>query len=89
MADLLRRLQDALSEHYSVERELGRGGMAVVFLAQDLKHHRPVAIKTLRPELSQSLGTERFLREIEVAAQLNHPHILPVFDSGVADDLLY
>ena len=89
MPDLLDRLQDALSERYSVERELGRGGMAVVFLARDLKHRRPVAIKILRPELSQSLGTERFLREIELAAQLTHPHILPVFDSGVADELLY
>jgi len=63
--------------------------MAVVFLAEDLKHHRRVAIKVLKPELSQSLGTDRFLREIEIAAQLTHPHILPVFDSGAADGLLY
>jgi serine/threonine-protein kinase len=59
--------------------------MAVVFLARDLKHQRPVAIKVLRPELSQSLGQDRFLREIEVAGELTHPHILPVFDSGAAD----
>jgi serine/threonine-protein kinase len=89
MSDLLNRLQTALADRYSIERELGRGGMAVVFLAEDLKHHRRVAIKVLKPELSQSLGTDRFLREIEVAAQLTHPHILPVFDSGAADGLLY
>ena len=89
MADLLNRLQQALADRYAIERELGRGGMAVVFLAGDLKHHRRVALKVLRPELSQSLGTDRFLREIEVAAQLTHPHILPVFDSGAADGLLY
>jgi serine/threonine protein kinase len=89
MTDLLNRLQQALTARYAVERELGRGGMAVVFLAEDLKHHRRVAIKVLKPELSQSLGTDRFLREIEVAAQLTHPHILPVFDSGAADGLLY
>jgi serine/threonine protein kinase len=89
MADLLNRLRRALADLYAVERELGRGGMAVIMLARDLKHQRLVAIKVLRPELSQSLGTDRFLREIEVAAQLTHPHILPVFDSGAADGLLY
>ena len=89
MADLLNRLQRALGDRYAVERELGRGGMAVVVLARDLKHQRQVAIKVLRPELSQSLGPDRFLREIEVAAQLTHPHILPVFDSGAAEELLY
>ena len=89
MANLLNRLQQALADRYAIERELGRGGMAVVFLAEDLKHHRRVAIKILKPELSQSVGTDRFLREIEVAAQLTHPHILPVFDSGAADGLLY
>jgi serine/threonine protein kinase len=82
-------LTDALRDRYRIERELGRGGMAVVMLARDLKHQRRVAIKVLRPELSQSLGTDRFLREIEVAAQLTHPHILPVFDSGAANGLLY
>jgi serine/threonine protein kinase len=89
MVDLLNCLRQALADRYAIERELGRGGMAVVFLAEDLKHHRRVAIKVLKPELSQSLGTDRFLREIEVAAQLTHPHILPVFDSGAADGLLY
>jgi serine/threonine protein kinase len=89
MSDLLSRLQQALADRYAIEREVGRGGMAVVFLAEDLKHHRRVAIKVLKPELSQSLGPDRFLREIEVAAQLTHPHILPVFDSGAADGLLY
>ena len=82
MSDLLHRLQQSLADRYAVERELGRGGMAVVMLARDRKHQRQVAIKVLRPELSQSLGTDRFLREIEVAARLTHPHILPVFDSG-------
>ena len=89
MSDLLNRLQHALADRYAMERELGRGGMAVVFLAEDLKHHRRVAIKVLKPELSQSLGPDRFLREIQIAAQLTHPHILPVFDSGAADGLLY
>ena len=89
MADLLSRVQAALGDCYGIERELGRGGMAVVYLANDLKHRRRVAIKVLKPELSQSLGTERFLREIEIAAQLTHPHILPLHDSGEADGLLY
>jgi tetratricopeptide (TPR) repeat protein len=89
MGNPLTRLQQSLADRYAVERELGRGGMAVVMLARDLKHQRQVAIKVLRPELSQSLGTDRFLREIEVATQLAHPHILPVFDSGAADGLLY
>ncbi|MGH7497263.1 MAG: serine/threonine-protein kinase [Gemmatimonadales bacterium] len=89
MANPLNRLQQSLADRYAIERELGRGGMAVVMLAHDLRHQRQVAIKVLRPELSQSLGTDRFLREIQVAAQLTHPHILPVFDSGAADGLLY
>jgi tetratricopeptide (TPR) repeat protein len=89
MGNPLTRLQQSLADRYAIERELGRGGMAVVMLARDLKHQRQVAIKVLMPELSQSLGTDRFLREIEVAAQLTHPHILPVFDSGAADGLLY
>ena len=86
---LLEQLTTALGDRYRVERELGRGGMAVVFLAEDLKHHRPVAIKLLKPELSAVLGSERFLREIEIAAALQHPHILPLYDSGEAAGLLY
>jgi tetratricopeptide (TPR) repeat protein len=83
------RLAAALSDRYRVERELGAGGMATVYLAEDLKHHRPVAIKVLRPELADAIGPGRFLREIEIAARLQHPHILPVHDSGEADGLLY
>ena len=86
---LLEQLHAALTGRYAIERELGRGGMAVVFLAHDLKHHRPVAIKVLRPELALALGAERFLREIEIAARLTHPHILPLFDSGEAGGFLY
>jgi eukaryotic-like serine/threonine-protein kinase len=87
--DLLDQLGAALGERYRIERELGHGGMAIVFLAEDLKHRRPVAIKLLKPELSAILGTERFLREIEIAATLQHPHILPLYDSGQAAGLLY
>ena len=87
--DLRAQLTAALGERYRVERELGQGGMAVVFLAEDLKHHRPVAIKLLKPELSAALGSERFLREIAIAAALQHPHILPLYDSGEVDGLLY
>jgi serine/threonine-protein kinase len=87
--DTRARLQQALTDRYSIDREIGSGGMAVVYLAQDLKHHRNVAIKVLRPELSVAMGPERFLREIEVAAQLNHPNILGLHDSGEADGLLY
>jgi serine/threonine protein kinase/Flp pilus assembly protein TadD len=83
------RLQTALADRYRVERELGHGGMATVYLARDRKHSRPVAIKVLHPELSVSLGSERFLREIEIAASLSHPHILTLIDSGEADSLLY
>jgi serine/threonine-protein kinase len=89
MTDLLDRLQQALADRYRIEREIGSGGMATVYLAEDLKHHRPVAIKVLRPELAAALGAERFLREIEVTAGLTHPHILPLFDSGEADGFLY
>jgi eukaryotic-like serine/threonine-protein kinase len=89
MAEIQRRLQDVLSDRYRIEREAGRGGMATVFLAHDLKHHRRVAIKVLHPELAAVLGPERFLREIEIAASLTHPHILPLHDSGEADGLLY
>ncbi len=89
MTDLLQRLQVGLAGHYQPERPLGEGGMAVVFLATDLKHQRQVAVKVLRPELSVVIGAERFLREIRVTAQLQHPHILPLYDSGAIGDLLY
>jgi serine/threonine protein kinase/Flp pilus assembly protein TadD len=83
------RLRASLEGSYAIDRELGRGGMSSVFLAQDCKHRRSVAIKVLHPELAASVGAERFLQEIEVAARLSHPHILPLFDSGSVDDLLY
>src|SRR5437870_13655203 len=89
MPDLLAVLRAALADRYVVERELGRGGMATVFLAQDVKHRRPVALKVLHPELAAAVGAERFLREIEFAARLQHPHILPLYDSGVTQSLLY
>ena len=89
MPDLLDRLKAALADRYSIQRELGSGGMAIVYLAEDLKHRRKVAVKVLRPELAATLGPERFLREIGIAANLNHPHILPLFDSGEADGFLY
>jgi eukaryotic-like serine/threonine-protein kinase len=82
-------LRDALSDRYALERELGRGGMAVVYLAQDLRHERPVALKVLLPELAASLGPERFQREIRLAARLQHPHILTVHDSGEAAGRLW
>ena len=88
-SDSLERLRSALHDRYRVERLVGQGGMATVFLAEDLKHRRQVAIKVLRPELSAALGTERFLREIELAAKLQHPHVVPVYDSGEADGMLY
>ena len=83
------RLRDVLTGSYSIDRELGRGGMATVYLAQDLKHDRVVALKVLHPDLAASLGPDRFLREIHLAARLNHPHILPLFDSGEADGILF
>jgi serine/threonine-protein kinase len=88
-ADTLETLRTVLSARYRVERLLGSGGMAKVYLAHDLKHDRPVAIKVLRPELAIALGPERFLREIQIAARLNHPHILALHDSGEAEGLLY
>src|SRR5947208_6344611 len=88
-ADLAERLRLALSDRYRIERELGRGGMATVYLAHDLRHDRPVALKVLRPELAAAIGPERFLREIQIAARLTHPNILPLFDSGEAEGLLY
>ena len=78
-----------MADRYEIQEELGAGGMATVYLAEDLKHHRKVAVKVLRPELTAILGAERFLKEIEVTANLQHPHILPLFDSGVADSFLY
>jgi serine/threonine-protein kinase len=89
MTDLLERVTQALADRYTIEREIGSGGMATVYLAEDQKHHRPVAIKVLRPELAAALGPERFLREIELTARLNHPHILPLLDSGEAEGLLF
>ena len=89
LIDILPRLSAAFSSQYAIERELGHGGMATVYLAQDLKHHRRVALKVLRPELTAALGPERFLREIQTAAGFDHPHIVPVYDSGEAQGLLY
>jgi serine/threonine-protein kinase len=82
-------LKAALADRYSIGRELGAGGMATVYLAEDLKHHRKVAIKVLRPDLASVIGPERFLREIQIAANLTHPHILPLHDSGEAGGFLY
>jgi serine/threonine-protein kinase len=89
MADILDRLKAAFAGRYQIERELGSGGMATVYLAHDLKHDRQVALKVMRPELSAILGGERFLREIRIAAKLNHPHILALYDSGDSDGFLY
>ncbi len=89
MPHLLERLKSALADRYVIESEIGRGGMATVFLAEDLKHHRKVAIKVLHPELAAAVGSDRFLREIQIAAKLEHPHILALIDSGEADGLPY
>ncbi|MCH7474060.1 MAG: protein kinase [Gemmatimonadetes bacterium] len=89
MPEIISRLSTALADRYRIERLLGEGGMATVYLAEDLKHHREVAVKVLRPELAAILGGERFLNEIEIAARLTHPHILPVHDSGEADGMLF
>ena len=89
MPELLSTLSAALSGRYRIDRELGQGGMATVYLAHDLKHDRKVALKVLKPEIAQTLGGERFHREIQLAARLSHPHILPLFDSGDADGMLY
>src|SRR5687768_15519999 len=83
------RLVSALADRYRIERELGQGGMATVYLAQDLKHDRKVALKVLKPELAAVLGAERFVVEIKTTASLQHPHILPLFDSGTAGGFLY
>ncbi len=88
MPDQFESLKTALADRYAIERELGAGGMATVYLAEDLKHQRKVAVKVLRPELAAALGPERFVREIKIAANLAHPHILPLHDSGEADGFL-
>jgi serine/threonine protein kinase len=82
-------LATALKDRYAIERKIGAGGMATVYLARDLKHNRNVALKVLSPELGAVLGVERFLAEIRVTANLQHPHLLPLFDSGEAAGLLY
>jgi len=89
LSDHFDTLRDALADRYALEREVGRGGMATVFLAEDVKHRRKVAIKVLHPDISAAIGPDRFLREIEIAAKLQHPHILPLYDSGEAAGLLF
>jgi serine/threonine-protein kinase len=87
--EMMDRLNAALEGRYRIERELGEGGMATVFLAEDLRHDRRVALKVLKPELAAVVGAERFLAEIKTTANLQHPHILPLFDSGEADSFLF
>ena len=89
MPELVSRLQSALEDRYRIDREAGAGGMATVYLAQDLRHDRRVALKVLRPELAAVIGAERFLAEIKLTANLQHPHILPLFDSGAVDSYLF
>src|SRR2546422_405454 len=89
LPDLLARLQSALADRYAIERELGRGGMATVYLARDVKHDREVALKVLRPDLAAVLGAERFLQEIRISAKFDHPHILTLIDSGADDSLVW
>ncbi len=89
MSELVDRLNGALAGRYRLERQLARGGASIVFVAEDLRHDRKVALKVLRPDIASTVGAERFLREIKIAAQLSHPHILPVHDSGEADGFLY
>jgi serine/threonine-protein kinase len=89
MTDSVQRLAAALADRYRIERELGQGGMATVYLAEDLKHHRQVAVKVLRPDLAATMGADRFEREIQVAARLQHPHILGVLDSGESGGFFY
>ena len=86
---MIERLRVALGDRYRLDRELGAGGMATVYLARDIKHERDVAIKVLHPDLGAAPGVERFLSEIRTTARLRHPHILPLLDSGEADGLLY
>src|SRR5215213_11181163 len=89
MSDSMQRLTTALTDRYRIERELGAGGMATVYLAEDLKHRRRVAIKVLRPELAAVIGADRFLREIETIAGLQHPHVLGLIDSGEVNGTAY
>ncbi len=89
MSTVMERLSAGLSDRYCLDRELGAGGMATVYVAHDLKHERDVAIKVLHPDLGAALGGERFLSEIRTTARLQHPHILPLLGSGEADGLLY
>ena len=89
MSDAVDRLNSALEGRYRIEREVGEGGMAKVYVADDLKHGRQVALKVLKPELVAVIGAERFLAEIKTTANLQHPHILPLFDSGKADGFVY
>jgi serine/threonine-protein kinase len=89
MTDPISRLKTTLADRYTIERELGSGGMATVYLAEDIKHKRRVAVKVLRPEVAAAVGPDRFLHEIETVAKLTHPHIVPLHDSGVADGLLF
>src|SRR5512147_877404 len=87
--DTVAQLNSALSTRYQIERELGRGGMATVYLARDVRHDRQVAVKVLHPDLAAALGAERFLSEIRTTANLQHPHILALHDSGAANGFLY
>jgi serine/threonine protein kinase len=89
MSNQIERLKTALADRYKIDREIGSGGMATVYLAEDVKHKRKVAVKVLRPEIASALGAERFVREIEIAANLSHPLILPLHDSGDADGSLF
>ncbi len=89
MSDGLAKLATALSDRYVIDREIGVGGMATVYLARDLRHDRQVALKLLRPELGAVIGADRFLAEIKLTANLQHPHILPLFDSVAAEGLLF
>ena len=89
MANVIPQLSTALEGRYTIERELGAGGMATVYLAQDLRHDRKVALKVLRPELAAVIGAERFLAEIKTTANLQHPHILALFDSGEAGGFVF
>jgi serine/threonine-protein kinase len=89
MTEIIDQLKVALVDRYVIEKDIGEGGMATVYLAQDVKHDRKVALKVLRPELAAVIGADRFLNEIKVTANLQHAHILPLHDSGAADSFLY
>ncbi len=89
MPEITARLSTALADRYRIERHLGEDGMATVYVAEDLKHERKVAVKVLRPELAAVLGPERLAKEIEVTAKRQHPNVLPLYDSGEANTLLY